>query len=55
MGGEIIAIVPQRGQVGNVCDIETENHRNSPMAPRVTVSRDRPTEKAPLESPGSLQ
>ena len=35
--GERIAIVPQRGQAGNVCDIETENHRNSR---RVTVSRD---------------
>ena len=27
--GERIAIVPQRGQAGNVCSIETGNHRNS--------------------------
>ena len=52
--GERIDIIPQKGQAGNVCDIETEAHRNSPMTPRVTVSRDRPTEKAPPKSPESI-
>ena len=37
--GERIAIVPQRGQAGNVCDIETGNRRII-VTQRVTVSRD---------------